>query len=151
MPLDLNRFKNADGAAEPPDGEYSAALREAHILDTKRGTQLKLTFETGEFWWQSWEPVDQDPRDAAHARSNVEQLLAASGKTLNGITTEGDLANALAACEGRDYQVVTESRQGTGRVFVTSTVLGPVAPELPIDTRGLPQPAASTDEETIPF
>jgi hypothetical protein len=67
------------------------------------------------------------------------------------------LMHELAACEGRDYLVDVQSRTAdSGRVFIDTSIVEPVKPDVEIDTAGLPELEAADgadadDDDPPPF
>jgi hypothetical protein len=147
VPIDYNALK--DGAAAqvpPPDGDHTALLNRAALVETQNGERLVTEWQDASdssLQWTSWNRFD------ATGMSYTRELLMGLGIDLSGgaIMDDSALTDALDAATNRMYDVKTTSQMGSrgDRVFVTTYVDGlalgsqqALATDVPIDTRGLP-------------
>lgn len=143
---DLKDSSGGGEGGEPPDGNHTAQLVHAVILDTKNGTRIKLEWQSEDmaFYWDSWHGVEGAP--ARFTRG----LLTKLGLDLTTVASEEQLADELAALENTTY-VVNVKRNGT---FLNTSVVdrGPVQTELPVQAPVTPAPrSAIFDDDDVPF
>jgi hypothetical protein len=165
----LDDFKRDDGDG-PPDGAHTAWLERAVLRDTKSGKAIKCEWRTTDmaYYWESWHNT------GGGGKQRTQQLLGDLGIDLGAIANESQLEDELALRENATF-VVKVSHSQDGR-FINTAVLErtqgvqtglPVgapaaatrpAPDVPIDTRDLPEspPAATAagdlfGDDDIPF
>lgn len=142
MPIDYAALQG-DGAGTPDDGDHIALLERAVIVDTQNGERLVTEWRapTDKAAWQSWNRFD------VSGMSWTRDLLIGLGVDLKVVTDDDAMSDALNRVVNRYWRVHTTSQTGSqgDRVFVTTYVngpAGPVEPDVPIDTRDLPEPTA---------
>jgi len=165
VPIDFAALRGEDDAATagvPTDGDHAARLERAVLHDGDRGTQLITEWsDERNLMWTSWNRFD------GQGLKYTQELLDGLGVDRQSVMDDAQLAQELAAVEGRHYRVRTQSKQGRNgdRWFTNTYVDGPavpVEPDVPVDTRGLPaeSPAVTTadyaaqdlfGDEDIPF
>ena len=140
MPIDFDALRG-DGLPETPDdGEHIALLMRAVVVDTQNGERLVTEWKAvGEenVAWDSWNRFDTS------GMSFTRDLLIGLGINLKSLNDIDQLGAELDQCVNYKWRVSTSSSMGNrgDRVFVNTYVTGkagPVEPDVPIDTDGLP-------------
>jgi hypothetical protein len=159
--IDYNLLAGNMGG-EPPNGLHTAYLAVAKLLDLPSGDRLVTEWQVpGSYYWTTWHGFAQN-RIAV-----TQEYLDALGVDRSQITSDDAFENALAAAQGRTYQVRTEAWSGGINTFVEQTLDGgthyqqqpPPAQlddDLGTDTSGLPEPVPAgafqlPDVDDIPF
>lgn len=145
MPIDFDVLRGTGAPATPDDGDHVAWLERAAIVETQNGERLVTEWrDTADksVQWTSWNRFDTT------GMSYTRDLLLGLGVDLSTVNDTVDLSDGLIAKVGLTWRVTTKSQMGSqgDRVFVTTYVNGrdtPVEPDVPIDTRGLAEPAAA--------
>jgi hypothetical protein len=149
----------------PDDGAHVAVLDRASLVDTRSGEQIVTEWRDAKDWtcqWQSWN------RFEGAGFPFTRELLIGLGVPLGKNAPDGvplimdddSLRREISIAVGGMFDVKTTSRQGDGRVFVNTYVNGLRTggvqltvddmtrgnirdePDVPIDTRGLPEPSS---------
>lgn len=152
MPIDFDALWGSGDVQTPDDGEHIALLERAALVDTKKGEQLVTEWRapTEKAAWQSWNRFDTS------GMSYTRDLLLALGVSPRSAMDDDALASELDRCVNQWWRVTTTSQMGSqgDRVFVTTYVngkAGPVEPDVPIDTEGLPEPTVAASEPGAQF
>lgn len=140
MPIDFDALRG-DGLPEPPeDGEHTALLTRAVVVETQNGERLVTEWTAigeGHVAWESWNRFDTT------GMSFTRDLLIGLGINLKSVNDLDILGMELDKVVNYQWRVSTSSSMGNrgDRVFVNTYVTGkagPVEPDVPIDTDDLP-------------
>jgi hypothetical protein len=128
---------------EPDEGIYQARIERCKIVTTKNGAEMMVTEFTTEYGheWSAWHGFTSRQKDFA------KDFVLGLGIDLDAMESDEELADALADCEGKTFEVrvsINESSDGSRKYVNTYIEATPEAvdrafgPDVPIDTEGLP-------------
>ena len=150
---DFDAFKQDDGD-EPPDGNHTAWLERTSVFQSKAGPWfIRTCWRTTDmtFYWETLNGT------TGQSKQHTRRLLSQAGIDLDAMTSWEQLGDELATIENRQY-LVGVKKNGN---FLNTTIEGSpefIQPEIPADTRGLPQPSTAPvgtaglfDDADVPF